>query len=62
MNKTIKKATFLRDDIWLNKTYSQHIEISQVDIITSELEEKDVEEEEVYDLIGETHDGPPPPR
>jgi hypothetical protein len=61
MNIATKKSMFSRDVFWLNKTYSQHMGISQVDFITSELEEEDVEEEKVYELEGEYHVGPPPP-
>jgi hypothetical protein len=42
-----KKTMFSRDVIWLNKTYSQHMGISQVVFISSEVEvaEEDMEED-----------------
>jgi hypothetical protein len=45
---------FLRDVIWLNKTYSLYMGISQVDYVSSEVEEEDgdIEEEETYELEG----------
>jgi hypothetical protein len=60
MDIVTKKSMFSRDVIWLNMTYSQHMGISQVDFISSEVEDEDVEEEEVYKLKGEVHVGPPP--
>jgi hypothetical protein len=41
---------FSRDVIWLNKTYSHHMGISQDDIITNEEENNDVEEEKIYKM------------
>jgi hypothetical protein len=60
MNVAIKKTLFSRGVIWLNKTSSQHLGISQVDFISSEVEGEDMEEEEVFDLEGEGHVTPPP--
>jgi hypothetical protein len=51
---------FSRDNIWLNKTYSQHLGISQVCSISSNVEDEDVKEEENNEVEGETHFGPPP--
>jgi hypothetical protein len=62
MNKATKKTMFSSDVIWLNKTYSQHMGISQVDFISSEAEVEvdDMEEEEANELVGEDPVGPPP--
>jgi hypothetical protein len=51
-----------RDVIWLNKTYSQHMEITQVDFVSSEVEGEDVEDEEKIgaEQEGDNHVGPPP--
>jgi hypothetical protein len=51
-----------RDVIGLNKTYSQHMGISEVDFILSdvELEDEDMEEKEAYELEGEVHVIPQP--
>jgi hypothetical protein len=38
---------FSRDIIWLNKTYSQHMGISQVDFNSSKVENEDMEEGEL---------------
>jgi hypothetical protein len=37
INIAIKKTMFSRNVSWLNKTYLQHMGISQVDIISSEV-------------------------
>jgi hypothetical protein len=60
MNIAIKKTMFSRDVIWLNKTCSQYMGISQVDLITSEVEDEELEEEEVFELEGEGNVGTPP--
>jgi hypothetical protein len=62
MNIATKKTMCSRDVIWLNKTYSQYVGISQLYYVSSEVEEeyKDMEEEEAYELEGEGHVGPPP--
>jgi hypothetical protein len=52
-----KKTMLSRIVIWLNKIYSQHKEIPQVDFITSEVEYENME---VYGLEGEAHVGSPP--
>jgi hypothetical protein len=43
MNIATKKTMLSRDVIWLNKTYSQHMGITQVDFFTNEVEDDDVE-------------------
>jgi hypothetical protein len=50
LNIATKKTIFSIDVIWLNKTYSQHMGISQVEFISIEVEDYDMEEEEVYEL------------
>jgi hypothetical protein len=35
-----------RDVIWLNKTYSQHMEITQVAFVSSKMKDEEVEDEE----------------
>jgi hypothetical protein len=61
-NIATKKTMFSRYVIWLNKIYSQHMGISQVDYVSSEVEaeDEDMEEEEAYELEGEGQIGPPP--
>jgi hypothetical protein len=54
-----KKTMFSRDVIWLNKTCSHHMGISQVDFISSAIEDANVEEDKVYELEGEGQVGPP---
>jgi hypothetical protein len=56
------KTMFSRDVICLNITYSLYMGISQLDNVSSEVEEEDedMEEDEVYGLEGEGHVGPPP--
>jgi hypothetical protein len=39
-NIAYKKTMMSRDVIWLNKTYSQHMEITQVDFVSSEVEDE----------------------
>jgi hypothetical protein len=34
------------DVSWLNKTYSEHMKITQVDFVSSEVEEEEIEDEE----------------
>jgi hypothetical protein len=46
MNSATKKTMMSRDVIWLNKTYFQHVEITQVDFVSSEMEYEEVEYEE----------------
>jgi hypothetical protein len=47
LNIHTKKPIFSRDVIWLNKTYSQHIGITQAELTASEEEEAfDAEDEE----------------
>jgi hypothetical protein len=58
MNIATKKTMFSREVIWLNKTYSKHLGISQVYFITSLLEEEEVEEEQLFELEVEAHVGP----
>jgi hypothetical protein len=62
MNIATKKKMFSRDVIWLNKTYLQHMGISQVDYVSCEVEgeDEDIKEKEAYELEGEVHVGPPP--
>jgi hypothetical protein len=62
MSIATKKTMFSRDDIWLNKTYSQYTGISQVDYMSREVEEedKDLIDEEADELEGEGHVGPSP--
>jgi hypothetical protein len=62
MNIATKKTMLSRDVIWLNKTYSQYMGISQVDYVSSEVEEEegDLEEEEAHELEEDGHVGPPP--
>jgi hypothetical protein len=62
MNIATKKTMFSRDVFWLKKTYAQYTGISQVDYVSSEVEEedKDMEDEGAYALEGEGHVGPPP--
>jgi hypothetical protein len=52
MNIATKKTMFSRDVIWLNKTYSQHMGISQVDYVSREVEaeDEDMEAEGAYEL------------
>jgi hypothetical protein len=50
MNIATKKTMISREVIWLKKTYSQHMVISQVDFSTAEVEEEDAEEEDVFEL------------
>jgi hypothetical protein len=40
MNIAIKKTMMSRDVIWLNKTYSEHMQITQVDFVSSYVEEE----------------------
>jgi hypothetical protein len=63
MHIATKKTMFSRDVIWLNKTYSQIMGISQVEYVSSEVEEEDedIEEKEAYELEGVGHVGPPLP-
>jgi hypothetical protein len=60
MNIATSKTMFSRDDLWLHKTYSQHMGISQIGFITGEVEAEDMDETEVCDLEGELHVGPSP--
>jgi hypothetical protein len=62
MNIATKKKMFSKDVIWLDRTYSQYLGISQVDYESSEVEEEDndMEEEEAYKMEGEGHVGPLP--
>jgi hypothetical protein len=46
INIATKKTMFSRDVIWLNITYSQYMGISQVDYVSSEVEEEDKDMEE----------------
>jgi hypothetical protein len=54
MNIATKKTMMSRDVSWLNKTYSERTQITQVDFVSSEVEEEEIEDEEEVD-------GPPPP-
>jgi hypothetical protein len=62
MNIATKMTMFSSDVFWLNKTYSHHMGISQVDYVSSvvEAEDEDMEDEEAYKLEEEGHVGPPP--
>jgi hypothetical protein len=51
LNMATKKTMFPRKVIWLKKTYSQHMGISQVDFISSEVDLED-EDKEAYELEG----------
>jgi hypothetical protein len=42
VNAATKRTFFSRDVIWLNNTYSQHMELSQVDFFASEVEDEDM--------------------
>jgi hypothetical protein len=41
MNIATKRTMFSRDDIWLNKTYSQYMGEYQVAYVSSEVEEEE---------------------
>jgi hypothetical protein len=58
MNIATKKIMMSRDVIWLNKTHSQHMKITQVDFVSSEVEDEEIADEEE---VGDNHVGPPPP-
>jgi hypothetical protein len=63
MNIETKKTMMSRDVIWLNKTYSEHMKITQVAFVSSEVEEDEIEDEEEVgaEQEGYNHVGPPPP-
>jgi hypothetical protein len=61
VNMATKKIKFSRVVIWLNKTYSQHMGISQVDFITSEVEKEEVDEKEKEELERKDYAVPPFP-
>jgi hypothetical protein len=46
MNISTRKTLMSRDVIWLNKTYSEHMEITEKDFVSSEVEEEEIEDEE----------------
>jgi hypothetical protein len=60
-NTASKKTIFSSDVIWLSKTYSQHMGIEQVYIITCAGEEEEIDEEEDTFLVEEDNAGPPAP-
>jgi hypothetical protein len=60
LNINTKKPKIYRDAIWLNKTYSQHMGITEVEFTASEEEEAiDAEDEEITEEEGLF--GPPQP-
>jgi hypothetical protein len=58
LNLNTKRISESRDLIWLNKTNSQHIEITQEYFATNEIEENDFEEDQIEQLqsIAENED------